>query len=506
MMASAGTASALLATRPRNAAGRTPTNFADVDPGAIGLKLLGRITFGPLPEDIALFNTLGYDAYLEYQLDHNAIADQYVQDRFAGLIAGFPALTTLTMTGEQMVATNSVTAASTDLVEATIIRAVYSKRQLYERMVEFWNDHFNIELSDNNQQLRALEDRDAIRANALGNFRTLLDAVVRSPAMLDYLNNDLNTASAPNENYARELMELHTMSVNGGYTQADVVAVARCLTGWTYYRSGTTPTNLRLTFRYRSTVHDNAAKVLSPTFNLTGTGPVNLPANQAAMKDGTDVLDILVRHPSTAAFIARKLCIRFIGEDCPATVINDVKSAYLNNGQGVLGDIKAMLRVMLRPNVVYAATSRLKRPFHLIASAIRATGTIVLTVSGIRNRLVRAGHAPFAWSPPDGYPDTNEYWSGQQLPRWNIGVELPPSTTTTGSNIVGLSVDVVALLAGANSSSGVVSKLNDALLQGEMSDADQSQLNAYLAFTTFNQQSRNETVGLALASPSFQWI
>ena len=505
----AGTAvsvAAIAALTTRQIAHAGPSSAADADPGALATKLVSRTNFGVTSEEITRFNQLGYSGYLDYHLNHSAIPDTYVQSRLTGGIAGIPALATLTMTGEQLYALANPGQQANELIEATLIRAVYSKRQLYERMVEFWSDHFNLDLNTGSVgTLKTLDDRDTIRANAMTTFGTLLNASIRSPAMLNYLNNDLNTRTGPNENYARELMELHTLSSSGGYTQADVIAVARCLTGWTRYGSTSTPTNLRGTFRYNASVHDTLAKVLSPVFNLSGTTSVTIPANQPNMKDGQDVLDILVRHPRTAEFISTKLCRRFIGENCPAAVIAAVKTTYLNNGAGVVGDVKSMLRTMLAPNIVYTATPRWKRPFHLYVSALRVLPVTITTTSSLRTRLTRAGHLPFNWGPPDGYPDTLEYWSGQQLPRWNFGDEVLPTTATTGSSITGVSTDVGTMLAGATTRADVMNRIDLNLFQNEMDPASKARILTYLNSTTFTQQNRNEAVALSLMTPGFQW-
>ena len=500
-----GTA-AIAVLAKQQSAHAVPSTAADVDPGALGTKLINRTTFGVTSEEITRFNQLGYSGYLEYQLNYTAIPDTYVESRLAGGIVGVPALLTLTMTGEQLYALANAGQQANELIEAVLIRAVYSKRQLFERMVEFWTDHFNLDVNTGSVgTLKTLDDQDTVRANAMGTFGALLNASIRSPAMLNYLNNDLNTRTGPNENYARELMELHTLSSTGGYTQADVIAVARCLTGWTRWGSTSTPTNLRGTFRYNASVHDTNAKVLSPVFNLSGTTSVTIPANQPDMKDGQDVLDILVRHPRTAELISTKLCHRFIGEDCPAAVIAAVKATYLNNGAGVVGDIKSMLRTMLAPNIVYTATPRWKRPFHLYTSALRVLPVTITTTGSLRTRLTRAGHLPFNWGPPDGYPDTLEYWSGQQLPRWNFGDEVLPTTTTTGSGITGVSTDTGAMLAGAVTRSDVMNRIDLLLFQNEMDPASKARILTYLNTTTFTQQNRNEAVALSLITPGFQW-
>jgi len=483
-----------------------PSIAADVDPGALGARLINRITFGISAEEVTLFNSLGYTGYLEYHLNHIAIADTYVESRLTGGVSGIPALNTLSFTGEQIAAANNPSQQTNELIEAVMIRAVYSKRQLFERMVDFWSDHFSLDVNTTLVAfLKPLDDRGTIRANALGTFGAMLNASARSPAMLNYLNNDLSRATGINENYARELLELHTVSPESGYTQADVIAVARCFTGWTLYSGSANPSNLRYTFRYNAAFHDNAAKVLSPAFNLTGSTAVTIPANQPAMKDAQDVLDILARHPSTAKFIATKLCRRLLGEACPQDIIDQVKATYLDNGLGQVGDIKSMLRIILAPNVLYTSPLRLKRPFHLFMSVLRSLPITITTTGSLRTRLSRAGHLPFNWGPPDGYPDTLEYWSGLQLPRWNFPVELVPATAATGSGIGGLSVDVATLLAGTTTAAQIMDRIDQVVFRGEMDASNKSRILTYLASTAVTQQFRNEAVALSMAVPAFQW-
>ena len=493
------------ATALKRAQAIIPSSHADVDPGALGPRLVSRITFGITDEEVALFNERGFSGYLEHHLNYTAIPDTYIQDRFAGRIAGIPALSTLTMSGEQLSALNNPQAQYNELVDAVLLRAVYSKRQLFERMVDFWSDHFNLDCQlELVLSFKTLDDRDTIRPHALGNFGDMLVASAQSPAMLVYLNNDLNTATAPNENYAREILELHSLSTAGGYSQNDVIAVSRCLTGWTMRNAYSIPSYLRGTFRYNDEAHDQGVKVLSPVFNLTGTGPVIIPANQPPMKDGLDVLSILARHPSTANFLATKLCRRFIGEDCPAPVIAQVRAAYLNNGAGVVGDIKSMIRTMLTPNVLYTSGLRWKRPLHLFASALRLLPVTINTTGALRLHLADAGHLPFSWGPPDGYPDTLEYWGSLQGPRWNFASNLVPQTVPVGSSLGGVITNIGSMLAGTITLDEVMDRIDTVFFRGEMNPQDKLRIRRYLSASGFTQQSRNESVGLALAIPSFQ--
>jgi Protein of unknown function (DUF1800) len=198
--------------------------------------LINRITMGWTPEEQLLADTLGYHGYLEYHLNHTAIDDSAMNQRLAPY--------TLLNAPPYYLKGFNASIVTNQLCQATFIRATYSKRQLFERMVEFWTDHLNIDIKkEDNPWIKLIDDRDVIRAHALGNFEALIIASARSPSMLQYLDNGISVVGNPNENYARELMELHTMGVSGGYTQHDVVEVARAFTGWSFDASDTTTQN-----------------------------------------------------------------------------------------------------------------------------------------------------------------------------------------------------------------------------------------------------------------------
>ncbi len=310
--------------------------------------LVNRITFGSTAEELALAESLGYEGYLEHHLDYTAIDDSALDAR----LAAYP---TLTMEPWELVPVPAGEARNA-LIEACVLRSVFSKRQLFERMVEFWTDHFNIDIRNGNDQwLKTVDDREVVRAHALGSFPEMLSASAHSPAMLVYLDNNTNLAGNPNENYARELMELHTMGVDGGFTQRTVEEVARCFTGWTTYGKSTNPESLAWSFRYRANRHDDNAKVLLGQRIRAGGG----------INDGLTVLDILATHPSTARFIARKLSSWFWGYDPPDGLVDSVASTYTVTG----GDIKAMLRTLFMSGDAMTAPPKYKRPLHLVASA-----------------------------------------------------------------------------------------------------------------------------------------
>lgn len=466
------------ASQSRRARASSPQVSADVDPGSLVSKLVRRITMGLNESELALANQLGYTGYLEYQLNHTAIDDSVVDAQLAGL-------TTLTMTPSQLYAANPGTITN-ELIEQVIRRSVFGKRQLFERMVEFWTDHFSIDINDGDTvYLKTTDDRNVIRAHALGSFPAMLDASAHSPAMLYYLDNFLNVAGNPQENYARELMELHTIGVDAGYTQQDVQEVARCFTGWTFWARNAG--ELTGTFRFRADRHDNGTKtVLGHT--IPAGGGVN---------DGLIVLDILVNHPNCATFIARKLCRWLLGEDTPVSIINDVAATFTATG----GDIKAMIRSALKPNYLYDAAPRYKRPFHHFMSCMRAVPTTINGTASLRSRLIGAGHLPFSWGPPDGFPDYFDYWQGLILPRWNFGASL------MSGQVNQVVIDYNAFFNGMNTAQQCVDRIDQALFAGEMPPGEKTRILQYMQpdppAPTVTE--KRDALALAMGSPAFQW-
>ena len=321
-----------------------------------------------------------------------------------------------------------------ELTRQAVIRAVHSRRQLYEVMVAFWTDHFNIDSSKTDcRWFKVVDDRSVIRPHALGNFRDLLKASALSPAMLVYLdgraNRKRNDSERPNENYARELLELHTLGVHGGYTQQDVMEAARCLTGWTV--TGRETKNglgdvamgvAALAGRDRGAggigrvffdegSHDNGAKTVLGTQLPAGGGKADLDR----------LLDIVAFHPSTANFIATKLCRQFIADEPPQTAVNVVAAAFRDSR----GDIKHTLRALF--STAEFASSRgtkIKRPFHFVVSALRAAHASTSAGSGVQRALRVMGHAPFQYPTPEGPAPDGAPWLSTLLHRWDFAVQL----------------------------------------------------------------------------------
>jgi uncharacterized protein (DUF1800 family) len=315
-----------------------------------------------------------------------------------------------------------------ELIAHKVVRAVESERQLQEVMADFWFNHFNIYYNKGADRWLTTEfETKVIRPNALGKFKDLLLATAQSPAMLFYLDNHLSTSPAPraenvlrranagrqpgiNENYARELMELHTLGVDGGYTQKDVTEIARALTGWTIDRP-----RQSAEFIFRPQMHDRGEKVVLGH---------RLPANRG-IQDGQQVIEILADHPSTAQFIATKLVRRFVSDEPPQSLVAKVAATYKKTD----GDIREMLRTIFYSEEFMSPDAygkKMKSPFEYAVSAIR-------TLSGqsgggrqIGQAISQMGQPLYLFQPPTGFPDRADHWmnDGALIVRQNFSVAL----------------------------------------------------------------------------------
>jgi hypothetical protein len=456
-------------------------------------RVVDRLTFGYTQAEAALLAQLGQDGYIEHHLRPSQIAEDPALDAF--LAANYP---TLTQSAKDIAATSSDGA--NQLTRARLMRAVFSRRQLFERVVEMWTDHFNIDLDADSQNVfKPVDDRDVVRANALGTFASLLSASAHSPSMLLYLNNDQNKVGKPNENYAREIMELHTLGVDGGYTQADVQQVAKCFTGWGIDTTSTSPTYYQ--FKFTSTSHDTSQKVVLGNIIPARTG-------NSGLQDGVDVLNILTNHPSTRSFIAKKMLRTFVSDAPTAQQIADVAEVYRTTN----GDLTAMMRAVLKEAVKYPYSLKLKRPTHLLASMLRALGAIITSPNNLQTPLTEAGNLPFRWDTPDGYPDVAAAWTGLMLPRWNFGARLMSTANSNNGDWwntttqLGIRVDEAALLSGATTAQTIADRLNQAVYAGSLPQADVDRIKSYLGTTTPTQQTKREAIGLAVSLPTFQWF
>ncbi len=436
-------------------------------------RLVRRATYAALPEDLALAKRLGYQSWLSQQLKYTKIRDDAVD---AAVATMFPLLS---QTGEQMYAA-AAGVVQTQLQQATVYRAVFSRRQLYERMVEFWSDHFNIYIPKVGY-LKAIDDRDVIRRHALGRFGDLLKASAKSGAMLAYLDQTQSRVGRPNENYARELMELYTVGVDGGYTQNDVAQLARVLTGWTIRGRGE--------FYFDPSGHDWTAKTV-----MGVTIPAGSPAlGQEGIKEGERMLDFLIAHPSTARFISTKMLQWLLTSEPSESQIRTISGVYRSTG----GDISAMVRAILNDGWMATAPARYKRPFHFLVSGVRALNATVTSPDLINRQLGTLGQPLFIWDTPDGYPDKVEFWAGNITPRWSVASTL--ANYRTGTVIVDAAPYMVSGV------DGTIDALNQRVFASEMSPSVRTALRAFLAGGAFTDTRVRETISLALASSDFQW-
>jgi uncharacterized protein (DUF1800 family) len=317
-----------------------------------------------------------------------------------------------------------------------VLRAAYAQNQLREVMTDFWFNHFNVSVTKNDcAEFIPVYERDVIRPGSLGKFGDLLKATAHSPAMLYYLDNFISSgpidttkpmqkarkAQGLNENYARELMELHTLGVDGGYTQQDVTQAARVLTGWTV-REGD--------FFFAANRHDKGDKVvLGKHFGPNGGD-----------EEGMQLLDMLAHHPSTAHFISRKIAIRFVSDDPPASLVDKMAKTFKDKD----GDIREVLMTMVSSPEFWSAAAireKTKSPFELAIGAVRSLHARINQPFQLYNWVTRMGEKMYCYQAPTGFPDKGQFWinTGSLLNRMNFGLAL-----ATG-RIPGLSFDLAIL-------------------------------------------------------------
>ena len=438
--------------------------------------VLSRLTFGARPGDVEAVRAMGVDRWIEQQLHPERISDSRSDQYFAALesyntpsadlMRKYPPpnqlLQRLQAKGDRSKLTR---ADSIELREATagvrkvtveaqsgrIDRALLTERQLQEVMTDFWLNHFTVYIQKGppeRYQLAQYESR-VIRPNALGKFRTLLEAVAKSPAMLFYLDNWESQADSNrprlvplaggrggrgrggfgaqltpqqqaalarrrgglNENYGRELLELHTLGVDGGYTQQDVINVARALTGWTFPR----PQLGGGAFEFNPQMHDAGAKIVLGHKLAAGRG----------IEDGEDVLDIVSRHPSTAHYIAFKLARRFVSDTPPAGLVERAAATFTRTD----GDIRAVVRAIVTSPEFFshaAYRSKVKSPFEVVVSALRALGAEPDGTPRTAQLIATLGEPVYGHQAPNGWPETGDQWmnTGAILNRINFGVAI----------------------------------------------------------------------------------
>jgi uncharacterized protein (DUF1800 family) len=437
------------------------------------VHVLNRIGYGPRPADVERVRQVGIQEYIEQQLHPERIADEGMQARLDGmttltlstseLLERYQQPNAQARRARQQAAANNPSGSPperpmrdpnmqppnlplVELSEQKLLRAIYSDRQLEQVLTDFWFNHFNVDARKGPVRMMLTEyEREAIRPHVLGRFRDLLGATAKSPAMLFYLDNwmssdpesdrtqrvqraqrpqrqpplpPLRPPAAPqanqmrrglNENYARELMELHTLGVDGGYTQKDVTEVARAFTGWTIRNP-----RVRGDFVFEPRIHDDQEKVVLG-HKIRGGG----------LKDGEQVLDILAEHPSTARFISTKLARRFVSDTPPSALVERMSARFT----ATRGDLREVLRTLLTsPEFLAPAlySTKTKTPFEFVVSAVRATDAPLNDVRPLVRSLQELGMPLYQCQPPTGYKDTADAWvnTGALVGRMNFAQSL----------------------------------------------------------------------------------
>ena len=424
-----------------------------------------------------------------------------------------------------------------ELSMAKMTRAVYSERQLDEMMVDFWYNHFNVNAAKGADRWLITEyEREAIRPHAMGKFRDLLEATAKSPAMLFFLDNWLSVDPAGwkkvqqeremggprrylggiprfpgidppvnpnakqnqdrglNENYGRELMELHTLGVDGGYTQDDVINVAKAFTGWTIKQP-----RRDAEFFFDDRIHDNSTKTV-----------LGQQIHSGGMKDGEEVLDILARDPHTAHHISFELAQRFVSDNPPQALVDRMAQTFTKTD----GDIREVLRTMIYSPEFWSKDvyrAKIKTPFEVVASATRAVGAEVDIPFMLVQWTTRIGEPLYQCEPPTGYSDKADAWvnTGSLLNRMNFSLAL------TANRLRGIHVDVDPLLGsqGATDPEAMLDRSIEVLLGGQVSAETRDTLEKQLNDPQILQATLGDPVkqvnaaiiaGLVLGSPEFQ--
>jgi uncharacterized protein (DUF1800 family) len=428
---------------------------------------------GPALKEHTL-NRLGYGQSIWHDARYEELGfSAYVAEQLGGTLGGLAPV-----------------GATTD---ALLRRAIGARRQLEAVLLEFWFNHFNVDGSGGVVKRTVGEHLDAIRPHILGDFGDMLVGTAKSPAMLDYLDNRVNYRSfvnnqgnvfGPNENYARELMELHTLGVDGGYTEGDIIEVARVMTGWSVRNDA---------YAYKQFFHDTDSKrVLGATF----------PAGRQE-EEGVELLAMLADHPSTASFLSRKLCRKLVSENPPASVV-DAGAAAFGSTSGDLA--KTVEAIITAPDFTAdsALRSKVKPPHRYLASAVLAMGAngrnqYDAIMSDLVSGVTQLGEDPFEVGPPTGYPDASPFWvsSAAMLDRFRLAktVAYHPglfgrlkSTASTGGVVV----------------SSTVEKIANRMCPAGISDQTRDAVETYVANNaTTNDERVRDAAHAILCSPEF---
>ncbi|HEX9501805.1 MAG TPA: DUF1800 domain-containing protein [Thermoanaerobaculia bacterium] len=471
------------------------------------VHVLNRLAFGPRPGDVDKVLEDGIDVWIDQQLHPDAIPDRAVEARLqnmptlllsngAIMDAYYKPLVQARRSrkadaaGEAPASTPELMAARQkgrevveDLVAQRIIRAAESDRQLNEVMVDFWFNHFNVFIGKGPDRFMITSyERDAIRPRIWGRFEDLLTATAKSPAMLFYLDNARSRGGALNENYAREIMELHTLGVDAGYTQKDVTELARVFTGWTIdQRSGT--------FIFRPRLHDNSEKTVLGVHFRAGGG----------IEEGEQMIHILAHHPATAHHIALQLCQRLVSDNPPKALVDRVAKKFLATD----GDLRETVRAIIDSPEFWDPKqyrAKVKSPFEYVISAVRAVHATVDNPLPIARALQQIGEPLYGAQPPTGYSDRADVWinTGALMNRLNFALAL------AANKLPGVHSDVVSMIPSSEAADAAqsVDALAAALIGGDLSGPTRATIKSRIVERDNTQIPM--VAGLILGSPEFQ--
>ncbi|HEY4176768.1 MAG TPA: DUF1800 domain-containing protein [Kofleriaceae bacterium] len=479
---------------------RTPLEGGATPRDAV--HMLSRLSFGPRPgeADVVSHNMSGW---LEEQLAPQTIHDP----RGAAALVPFEDALAPSDQLEEAVAEAAAEDGKRgkqqerrdlllDTQMTAVARHIASERQLFEVMTDFWTNHFSVSLQKGKVRFLAADFVErTIRPNALGSFVDLLKATARHPAMLLYLDNAESVAPKPgskqaqkgrglNENYARELMELHTLGVDGGYTQQDVVEVARVLTGWSVQDGE---------YMFRSRLHDDGEKTVLGT---------HFPAG-GDEREGVRLLELLATHPATAHHVCTRLCMRLVADSPPPGVVTDAVAVWTATS----GNIAQVIRAIVRSPAFWdnsVRNTKVKSPLELVASAVRAVGGHVDDV-GLAKVLNKLGQAPLVAPAPTGYADSAAAWlsTASTLERMDVALGL------ASGKLPGVTVDLDHVLPLPDGRSLTVWRdatlaTLDAMIPGGLGDHTRATISDWMARPKQPEQARTLAVALAFASPEFQ--
>ena len=516
------------------------------------LHALNRLTFGPRPGEVERVAALGVDRWIALQLQPEAITDTTGARALEGCgawtmpleearasLKNSINLTLVHRDSLRKLQSPSLTFQFNAMLSCRLARMEASDQQLVEAMTNFWENHFSVYRGNMLSRFAVLEwDRAVLRPHALGRFRDLLGAVAKSPTMLHYLDNEMNRAppdqpvlqpgesgvgsdvpsiipvqeaTGLNENYARELLELHTLGVDGGYTQADVIQVARAFTGWTHTRRGrgnfvagsrdretgmmlnTSAADAR--FVFDSTWHDAASKTVLGHRLAPGGG----------IEDGEQVLDILAAHPSTARFIARKLAVRFVSDAPPNTLVERAAHTYLRTN----GDIREVMRTIVTSPEFFAPSSfhaKVKSPLELLLSTRRALAAPIDRVAENIDVLIALDQSPFGYLTPDGWPETAAGWmnEGAVIKRLSFGLSVARNELPTIPLEAWPHWNTLSTQPFEQQLSGVIRTLLHGRASPQLRAAMLAAKPKPPVDVVAREQALRQVVALALGSPEFQ--